>query len=1050
MARVANPIRGMGVLAREWLWSNYVAADSSPNAAGPHPGSAVPSDSRSELRVDISGEQSDDLVVSALSAGMPVLTRGCRVGYRKDTEAVTQLRGWNPGSVLQRWHAIVWAPAGTATYTAPSTCVIPSSQTVLVVYGRVVGGSTSYCGTFYPYGGTEPSPVAITTDGGTNSIWAVCCLPGSERVLAMLNEQSGFGTGDLYYSDDVGATWAIWAKAPLDTSMSITTRYRARLLVAGEDLLYIIIGDQAGTTHLHQHVSNSLGSSFTEVDDWSSPGGTPDVVVLPSGKIGIVTISGGSLPQWRTVVSPYEPFSDATPANIDAAETVSEVAACVDQAGVVWVYARSSGAVFVWRSDDEGATWVKSSVGLLASGDPASYPINLAPVAAAGGVHIAHQWAANPGDEDLSIAVLSAGGWGNWTAGVYHSTATPIVDLDQERIGFGPTVVAGALTHTLLPFDLPEDQGWTKTGAGTVTLSAGAIFFDTVAAQALYTPPAGVAIGTSVRFVGLFDLNVAAGGSLTTSDVAIRLLLTDGATHHEVVVRFSTAGFRIRDQVAAAVLADAVVDMSTGWHQVKVCVSHANPAAFSLLEVMHRSPGSATWTLVYSGAMAGGGVVAAGVLEVGHLVATTSQSSWRIAAISHGWGSSTTPWDYSESSSSNYNSVAGRILTVRPFPLGDTATDGASFIAGTDGPARVGETHAIDVVYDYGPERLFFDVSPSADEPWRGKTSALERTFVVGPSGGSRVTSLGSRSLLFAVRKANVRTIVLEGDAGAGYVALGTMDLATGFTGLTATCTGDLVEPTVPGTAAASRYLQRGELVSGTCIVNGTFAKILHQEEGRWTATTTRRPRIVVDRAVTSGACVLVHHSGVLVIHNVSTAYQKFRIRIPAQLTRDGYPEIGNAGVFAYAPVGAQWSNGWGYEERPNTSFRRNKRGTERGVEDGPVQRVYSGSWPDGVRLAHLRQDAAPDYLSADAAHEPLAALRDVPWLLSGQLRESRGGAVPVALLADTPASGTTVTDPTLWLVGLLKSGVKVTQVVGAEGSAEYVQVEGFTVEELV
>jgi hypothetical protein len=1016
---------------------------------GPHPGSAVPNDSRSELRVQLSGQQSDDYVVQMTAAGAPALSKGCRGAYRKDTEAASQLRGWNPGNLLQGWVPAEYAAAASATYSQPAACVIPSTQEVVSVYGRLVGGSTNHARRFNPYTATWSASATISTEGGTGSIWAVTCLPGNERCLALLADNNVVAAGKMYFSDDKGDTWSIWGDGLFDVSLtSVTSWYRARLLVVGSDLLLVLVADQAGTTHLHQFASSNLGASFRRIVDWSSPGGTPDVVQLGNGKIGVVTIGTGSRPNWRSVSSAWDAFDDAGAIEIDAAQTVSEVVAVVDQAGSILVYGRASENWHVWKSDDDGATWRKFDVGLWDSTDASTYPTNLAPVAAAGAIQIVHQWAANPGDEDLSVAVLTAGGWSNATMDVYHTGAVATVDVDSERVAYGATIVAGASNVTWLPFDLPEDCGWTKTGAGTSTLvAAGAVELVTSGAnQAFYTPPGS--IGTATRFLGLFEVQVTAGGALATNDVAIRLELSDGVNGHQIVLRFNTTGFRVRDTTAAVNRVDVAVDM-TQWLQVQVNARQSNVGS-QLLEVLYRRPGSSTWTLAYSGTMASG-ALATGTLEVGNINAAAATSRWRIMAASWGWAGNA--WDYAGSSSTGHNTVIGRTITAKGFPLGDSATAGATFVRAIDGPARVGETHTIDVVYDYGVDRLFYDLYPSPDDEWRSSSTATQQEFIFAPAGGSTDTALGSRSLLLIVHSANMRTIYVDGDAGAGWVQLGEYDGSIGFTGLTCVLNGDQVSPNTASTANAGRYVQRNEHVGATAVCNGAYRKILAHEEGAWTQSTTRRPRYTIQSpaGAASGTFSIIAKRGVLVIHNVSTVYRKFRVRIPVQTTADGDFRLKFTLAGLVMP-GIPWSWGWTWSDNPNVTKTKTRRGTTRIREEGVPQRILTFGYPEGVPLQTLRSGLDLGWLAGDAAHPALAARGDVPWLLSGLLRDCRSGQIPLAVLLSVPqvSTYTTITDPTLWLWGTPEGPIQRATVAGKPGSTEFVRVENWSIEELV
>jgi len=73
-----------------------------------------------------------------------------------------------------------------------------------------------------------------------------------------------------------------------------------------------------------------------------------------------------------------------------------------------------------------------------------------------------------------------------------------------------------------------------------------------------------------------------------------------------------------------------------------------------------------------------------------------------------------------------------------------------------------------------------------------------------------------------------------------------------------------------------------------------------------------------------------------------------------------------------------------------------------------------------------------------------------VIWQLEALQRRSRSGQLPLVVLPKIPATYTTITDPSLYLFGVLEGTVQSAQVVGDEGVSEYVRIESLTVTELV
>jgi hypothetical protein len=1038
-----NHLLGLGVPLRYSI-ETFSAADTSVTEAGPRPGSAVPGDSRSELQVALSGEQSDDYTVVVLGSGMP---GDVRLGYRKTSETDAATRGWNPRNALRAWRRLEYADAATATWGQATACTLPASQEVLALYNGETGtaGDSTYARRFNPATWEWGSAVEVTA---TNTVLAVPVVLPSGIVLSIHVgiDVAGTSSTRVYYSDDDGDTWADYASSVLRAAFTYTTVSRGRAFMVGEEMVLVWVVVTGGTTHLHQYVSTDYGMSFNRVVDWSSPGGVPEVVGLPSGRIGCVTIDGSNLPQWRSIGSPYDALDDATAVAIDASQQVAEVTAFADYDGAVYVIGRAMGAqgVYVWRSDDDGTTWVKFDFGLFDSNDGGTYPTRLHAVAVAGGALVLHQWVGAPSTADLSVSSFLCGGWSNVTTA--RDGGTSITDEDGARVAFGPTASSGVSTQTWVPFDLPQDCGWTLAGAATTAIVDGWLVIVSAAAQGRYTPSGG--LPACQRLSAIFEVKVGSGGSLTATDIGIEASASDATYDREIEINFTTTQFRVIDSWAGGGVGATIGEVTTDTTQPLFIRIEMDVSSINITEVYWQRPGAQAWTLVYSGPLTLAGAISGiGHLRFGHCTAApTVESSWRLVA----WGAGFTDqqWASSASSSTLFDAPTGKAIGLLPYPLGDIATDGASFLTACDGPGRIDEAHSIEVAHDHGVEKVFPDVSPSTADQWRS-TSTAEQIIAVVPSalGSGTDTVWSAKSLFLAVVNANFRTAYLEGYTGAAWVQLGEYDAATGFTGLTAAVSGDVV---TPNGGIASRYLQRAELVGGTAIVNGTYAEILQQEEGLWTTATTRKPRIIVDRAVGAGACTLVAHSGLLVIHNITTGYRKYRVRIPSQTTKDGDIRAGLIVVGGLQMVGLSPSDGWAMDWDPRYREAEDDRGTTRREDLGPLQRTVALAWSEGVPLLGIRS-GTPNYVSADAAHDPAGTHKDVPLLMAGLLAESKSGRLPMVVVQRVPevATYTTITDPTLWMLARPQSPVSMTQVLGKPGAERLVRVQQMQFREL-
>lgn len=1067
MARVNPPggvLVGLGVADERLSFAN-LSTGSSYSQQGPRPGSALPGSATDELVVQVSGEQSDTLNVIASKSGYPVLgDSGCRVTYTLNAEAATARRGWNPPNWACGWAAL--DHTSTNTSGPPAACVIPSSQLVVAIYEYT--GSSGRVSTFDPFGASVSSGAAdidSATAIGTNPLWGIACWPEDERLIAVLT--SGSQIGDVYESTDSGTTWALTAERTLrDASLSgWTSAVRQRLIVSGPDLLLMRVGDPGGGTYRMQYwVSTDRGSSFAFIETANegasgSPDvgfeGVPDVVALPSGRIGWVTKNPTSnRPQVRVCPYPGASFAGAAPVDVDDTITVTELASWVDQLGSWYVMGRTSGDGYLWRSDDEGATWVAFDCGPFATLSASDYPSSLTPVSAGGGAHLVYRGVSSTTTWDQSVSVLTLGGWSQLTA---NRVATTIDDIDGNRIGFGATSVSGVDSAVVwVPIASPNGIGsFTATGAGSGTVNAGGYMVVTTAAQQRYYDPTDT-LASSTQVVGVWDVKVVSGGSVTTDDVAIRVASSTGANGCDISVRFSTTQIRVYDNLAAATLATVSVD-TTLWLQVMVVGAADN--GLGPWVVAYRRPGETDWTIVYAGG-ANYAALAAGMARWGHIASGTATSRWRFVALAYGssvWTGNGINYAAHNTTTYDYDDPIGGRLTARPFPIGDEAAAGATFLRAVDGPARMSETHTIAPTYDYPADRVCWEVSPSPDVRWRTAAGANStQVFEWIPSGAAIDTAIGrSRALALVVLRSNVRAIEVYGDDGGGYDLLGEYNGAVGFTSLTADIDGDQVTPN-SGTADGARYLHRNELVGGVFTDNGGDKwEIVGNEEGHWTGSTSaRQARLTLREGATpagGSGCSITSPNGVLIVPNLSPC-RKWKISIAWADTPDDYIEIGQLVLMGLIGPGMPWDWGWSRKLELNSTLTENSSRTQRRKSNGRPPGMLSFAWPGGVPLGRIRGTTAPDVLSQHSSHTPWAAVTDVPWLVEGWVRQSDSGRIPVLAVAAVPqvAGDRTITDPTLWCYGLLSSDLTYTHVAGPTGSRELVRVETLTITEQV
>jgi hypothetical protein len=174
------------------------------------------------------------------------------------------------------------------------------------------------------------------------------------------------------------------------------------------------------------------------------------------------------------------------------------------------------GAGVLWRSKDED-TFIR----------------NLAATWWRGRLIVAHQWAADPGNEDNSLCVMALGG---------HSTVT----LPRTAIRRNENTMA-AWIQTWLPVELPGDTaGWTAAGAGSNTLQNGAVRLVTTSGARNFTNT-----DAGSGYIARASLSMVSGSLIGATRVAIEL--SQGTVqNYRVEVRFSTAAISLYDVNGAA------------------------------------------------------------------------------------------------------------------------------------------------------------------------------------------------------------------------------------------------------------------------------------------------------------------------------------------------------------------------------------------------------------------------------------------------------------------------------------------------------------------
>ncbi len=1020
------------------------ATGSSYTQAGPRPGVSVPESARSRLVPVVSGGLGQDIEIVTLRGGTPALSAdaSCELGYRLADGTDLSTRGWT----APNWVTGCWPVRCTATTdTEGALATLPGSQQVVAVLAYA---SKVYVRTYDPDTDTWGSVVEVH-DGAVSSC-SVLVLP-SGRILVTADDT-------VYRSDDDGATWTLHAERPYaGFSDPLAGVSRVRLAYAQGQICAV----GADGTGLTQWASSDDLGSLELVKDDASGGRNGCVVALPGGGFVIAYRSTAAstlgYPCVRVLASAYQPYDEAEEVVV-AAETGGTMALTADPDGLLWLHTAGDeeGTILVYVSADGGPTWSKmtsSATDLSPTGVSSDYLDNLSSTHAAGATYLMGEEVIGGTVGSSNGVVVRLGGWETVTTRSGPTDARLI-----QRLGSG----AERNGSTYLGFVLPGDTGkWTRTAAGSPTesLDNRGVYLATVAGadQVYFTHT----ISTELFHTVEAGVRVIAGGSSTADEIFLNVRVADATNDYKLRARLYVSGGTVwiitRDPNAGAPTKDTEDTGIAAGSLMRLRLHIENGTGY----VWYANGYSPVWTLAWFGALTSDTATPAanGHVQWAHFEVPASvlaESSWAYVAAG---GDAAGTVGSGLAASSSYG-VAGRPLSLLPIPLHPELADGdgmVPWLAVAAGPGTLGEVIAVDRDYDYPIEHILPTVSPSPAERWRStSTSAQTIAWDAGDE-----TWIGD-SVALVVAGANFRTADLDYYNGAAWVTVGSLDLATGFAGLDYSLSGEAL---IPGnsTTSGGRYLQEGELAGGYVVLEtgggaGTAAfKVRWNTAGSWVSsgTGTPRTRILLDGDLSSvdatGQCDIVWPAGVLVVHAAAILRaRRWRVVIDgSQVVPDAYYTAGCLVPMAVRAFGAAPDWGWSREREPNAETRTSRRGTSRVRKLGPPIDVWSMAWTSGTDLYDLRNTASPSYVGSSVGL-PLTAAEDVGWLLGGLLTLAESGAVPVVSLAEIPdASGTTLTDPSLWMLGRLSSGVRIEHVVGDEGSAEVVRVSQIDVRKL-
>ena len=1079
-------------------------------SGGPLPGIPTPT-IETEMTLQASGSQSarGALDIVCQRGGFPDRDRASFV-WKNDAD--TEYYGWDAPTVLTAWEKIYWTTSSAASNLHPHAVTLDDGTVVCVV----------------ERGTTTPTIIAYQRDPNTG-VWSesnvrllstqtqdnhpcLVALP-SGRLLCFFwqnDEDADKANIRMMYSDDKGLTWDTGQEACLPDSVPTSTatgvasaNYSTKRLRAaysnGQVLLLagVLSMDTQAATHgwrdaIWQYASLDLGATFSLVTETESVDATAvgaaylDVVVL-DGKFVIAYLDANdNTPNIRIIGNAFEPWTNAT--IVDGAPgtepwgmngtrlyTDGDLAMWRDEGGNLFLTGRTVTVANIWlvfTSRDGGQTWEALAKSSSSSGggkwwdtqDSATYPEDACATWQRGRALVIHSHASTPATYDESLSVSYLGG--------YSTVVMPGYEVFREyalQVSWGTTY---------LPFDEPDNVGWTFAGTSTASLSTGVLVVTTTPVQTGWyskTPSGSIANGIMAM------ATVSATGG--TAYFQVRL---GSATHgYEVEIQITSTTIKVYDAVSNTQI-DSTANYTGSEVQVLVGIKDNDMVVYHrVYDAMEERP----WTLTADSAALTDDAAATFTTNrvrfgTGTAIFTRTHS-WRMVAYVTDEGTATNYVGANIISQTNPNDLLGRPLSS----VGTYVSDGVT-IKAKDGPAFRGDSWNVDTRYQHGTDHLLPTVTPSPRQVWRSAPiTSLDPTtdylnlawrFDSDGAGGylGADVNIGNDIWGLMLDGLNCASIMIDVYYGGAWVNV----TSTGVQVWNGTRKGNTVIPTTTSTFGAKYRIDEAKdatiaFYSVGYTVTDWVGKVKSNTEGvtNTNGVTTKMPTFVIDQ--TSGASAAspsvaiwprrqyttIHASG------YNTNIQGIRLRIPVSAgtaypgnPADGYFEIGK---FAFGPMfvfGHDYSWSRNISIEANTSITESRDGRRVSRVNGPARRTLEIGWADGIDTYDWQAQTGPNYIkgSANASAVPVAFRHDLPIKLQDLIRSIDG---PDKLVYYVPhieydsssgSSGDKKSYNTNWADGVIymriTSPVRIEQVLGDEEVSALYRVTTVTGEEEV
>lgn len=913
-------------------------------------------------------------------------------------------------------------PTGFEWFRYSSSAINEYQRIDAVSYrGTMVGVYESYGSTnrrsIVAFQQNQSGTVATTTlftqtfisppDGGFPS---VCRLSDGSFLIGYIGyTSSDYGQIKIYRSTDDGGSWDLVSSGAFDVPIDLTTYSIKRIRMTANNNSILLVGELTNASGsirnlLIQYNSIDNGCTFRKVGISSDPARhRPDVVTLPDGSFGLVTIQNTQKVTFTRV--PFSSF-DVTSTTYSLNENVitddgsfpvctqsasnllfdGRATVWIDDDGVLYcaIGNKTDKSIKLFTSNNNGSSWRKmSGNGTFTDANIFQPDSTGSEIEELSGVH--HEGrSVLMGKHNRSIPRINLGG--------YTTRTFPAI------VDFPAYFEYGRFDSNWIPLETPDSGRWSVTGGGSSVLGTDSEYVDiTTSGNTRYfysnlttTIENGVLLRTRVRLDSL--------GSSISDLIALRIRNADVSNDFDISIRMYSTGFIIYDNNASAVVHTETISMSVE-REFIVAMSESE---LSVYHRGHNHNNERIWDDIHVTRLNNGGGGGSSFVYWGHLSPSTSNSEWFEMQLSEG--------------TSTGNQMIGDDdpKAFRQYPItGDFVYLGGGVLISTaESPTYEGDTFQIIPKYDFQIERIIHDVSSSPRVQWRSETvtgsaiPAQRIPFLIDVDMSARSNSYTENNINgFHLSNINFRTFnIVRFNAGGGWVTVDSIDTSAGMNAKFIRV-GSTIIPQTGGRDVF--YLHYGEctgwIVELDDGVNVVRRRVKHNSEGVWNTSFAGKQPVIhlesADNTEPTVGDVRFVPDVVSVLVRGDQLGASWGIEITSQYTIDNDFRIGTmlfGSLFVVAPT---YGRGRSIEFQANRQIIETRDGTTIGRKISNGGRVASISWTDGVDTSPVMgSNPDPDYWTGKGS-SAVANYGDAPFQMLGLTRYVAGGVKPVVYL---------------------------------------------------